>query len=49
MLRTSRKYRNSNQRRDIPQISHQENAQGNAATLKHNAFIVFEIKQQTCM
>ena len=22
---------------------------GNAATLKHNAFIVFQIKQQTCM
>ena len=24
-------------------------SRGNAATLKHNAFIVFQIKQQTCM
>ena len=24
-------------------------SRGNAATLKHNAFIVFQIKQHTCM
>ena len=38
MLRTGRKYRNNNQRRDMPRISHKERRQRKDPEYRRNSF-----------